>query len=128
MDQETLNRIDKMEDRILQTVNTRIDDVKEFTKDMVVMSGQLNRNKLMGEIVLLRDDMEALKDCPNRVTKLEKETVHARWLYNKPGRAISLVIGFFIAVVLASALLAPRIDPKDTIENVTPFEFDDETE
>ena len=131
MDKETLDRIDQMENKILKTVNTRIDDVKEHTRDMVVMSGKLNRTKMMAEMEDMREDiilqLAPLKDCPTKVQELGSETIQVRWLFRKPGRAAGILATTLIAIIMLSSFLATRIDPRETVENViedvTPIEF-----
>jgi len=55
--------------------------------------------------------------------EIKKETTVSRWMHRNPGRFTAGVAIVAMIFLIATAFLATRIDPKDTIEQLTPIEF-----
>ena len=135
VDKDTLDAMREIKDDILSHVdtrmddaNTRMDDIKDFTKEMVLVSGSLNRAKLFIHLDPMQDDVAEIKNVilpgiVGEVAIIKKETTVSRWAQRNPGRILIGVTTFIFAIIIASALLATRVSPKEMVEEMTPIEF-----
>lgn len=105
----------------------------EELKDHARTTSRLDRATIVGEFQDLREEMEEdfnerMDSMAERIHDVDENTKFAQWLQRNKHRAWAMAGVLIVAIILGAAVLAPRIDPKRTIEKVTPIEFKDEAQ